>query len=294
MTIVSMRELLRRAREGGYAVPYFEAWDQYSLEAVCVVAERLRAPLVLGYGAALADQDWLDGGGIEALAGLARGLAERASVPAAVLFNEARTLAHAERGLLAGCNTVMLDSAGLPYAEHVERTRELVELAHGRGAVVEAELGSLPDAGDPSDQAEHTDPALARAFVEATGVDALAVSIGNVHLMVEGESSVDLDLLEQLQRAVPVPLVIHGGSGFPATAVRPALARGVCKFNVGTCLKLAVLRGLREASTDAGDRPEGYLELGSRKAGDVLRRANEGMFPAMAELTQLYGAAGRA
>jgi fructose/tagatose bisphosphate aldolase len=180
MGLARMRDLLADAREKGYCLGYFEAWDQYSLEACLEAAELARSPAILGFGAAVTDQAWLDRWGVEELARLARGLAEAAAVPAAVLFNEARTIAQIRRGLAAGCNAVMLDSSHMPYEENLAATREVVALARGHGADVEVELGHLPDARDTAHAGTMTDPEEARLFVEQTGVDALAVSAGSV------------------------------------------------------------------------------------------------------------------
>src|SRR5512137_2017027 len=111
MSIARLRDLLADARAGGYCLGYFEAWDQYSLEACLDAAEAERSPAILGFGGAVADGGWMDHRGVELLATLARRLAERASVPAAVLFNEARTLDQIERAIACGCNAVMLDTS---------------------------------------------------------------------------------------------------------------------------------------------------------------------------------------
>jgi fructose-bisphosphate aldolase class II len=295
MTIVSFSDLLGRARRRGYALGYFEAWDQYSLEAVLEASEEANSPVILGLGGAVTSQDWLERWGIEELAGLARCLAEHTHLPAAVLFNEARTFPQVLRGLKAGCNAVMLDTSELPFAENVARTSEVTGAAHALGASVEAELGRLPDASDATPGGgEPTDPAQAAEFVAKTGVDALAVSIGNVHVLAEGDARVDIELLSRLRDAVPVPLVVHGGTGFPAWAVRPAIERSVAKFNVGTRSKRAMLSGIRDALALLPERANVHRAIGSREEGDVLGRGKARMKEEVARLIVLYGSAGRA
>ena len=245
MTLVPMTTLLAGALEGGYAVGYFEAWDGYSLEAVVEAAEAERAPVILGFGCLLVDQAWLDEGGIEMLGCLGRGAAERARVPVSFLLNETRTFEQAVRGIDAGFNAVMMDTSAWSPVEAASSVARLVEVAHTRGVAVEAELGRLPDAVDGRIDdlaASLTDPDEAAAFVEATGVDCLAVSIGNVHLLTGRSARVDLVRLEAVHRRVRLPLVIHGWTSFPRGAVRPAVARGVAKFNVGTALRSATDR----------------------------------------------------
>ena len=295
MPIVPAIDLLAHARREGYAVGYFEAWDGYSLEAVMQAAEALRSPAILGFGGAVVSQAWLDAGGLEQLAALARCLAERASVPTALMLNEMRTVGQIRRGLAAGCNLVMLASSHLSLGANIAWTRQVVEMAHAAGAAVEGELGQLADAGaSPAHRAQRTDPEDAARFVEETGIDALAVSVGNVHLLMQGESPVDLDLLARLHEAVPVPLVIHGGSGFPSSAVPSAIAQGVAKFNVGTRLKAGYLEAVRVAVAELPRVADPHLTMGSHKRGDVLARGQERMGREIGELIRLYGSAGRA
>ena len=295
MSIVSLNDLLARAMREGYALGYFEAWDPYSLEAVLEAAEETRSPAILGFGGAVANPFWLDRWGVEELAALARSLAEHATVPTTVFFNEARTFAQVLRGLRAGCNAVMLDTSHLPYAENLALTRKVTEVAHALGASVEAELGRLADASAPGAESPlYTDPAEAAHFVEQTGVDALAVSVGNTHVLAEGEATVDLELLARIHELVSVPLVIHGGTGFPAWAVRPAIARGVAKFNVGTRSKQAMLAGIREALAELPERPNVHRVIGSREEGDLLARGKARMKEEILKFIALYGSAGRA
>lgn len=291
MPIVPMQSILARAVEGRYAVGYFEAWDLYSMEAALAAAEQTRSPCILGFGAAVTEQAWCEANGVEAMSALATTLAARATVPTCVLFNEAQRVAHAVRGLRAGCNAVMLDSSALPDGQHTALTARLVEVAHALGAAVEAELGHLPNADDPSHAAILTDPAAARRFVDATGIDALAVSIGNVHILQHGEADVDLELLERVYRATSLPLVIHGGTGFPRAAVADAIRCGAAKFNVGTTLKQAFLDGMRAALGKAAGI-HGYM--GSRTDSDVLLQGGRRMQERILELIELYGSAGHA
>jgi len=295
MTVTDLREILDGARRQGYAVGYFEAWDSYSLEAVIETAQALESPAILGFGAAVTNPAWLDAGGVEELATLARVLAERAAVPVAVLFNEAQTPAQALRGLRAGCNCVMLDSSHLPWEENVTVTRDIVFAAHALGAAVEAELGCLPNAGGPALEAgQMTDPAQAAQFVAATGIDVLAVSIGNVHLLSQGGAALDLDLLEQIRRAVAVPLVLHGGTGIPAEAIQPAIARGVAKINYGTRLKEVFLAGVREALTTWPEPRSVHAAMGSRYDTDILVAGQRRMQHLLSDLIRRYGSDGQA
>lgn len=283
MTLVPLPDLLDDARRGSYAVGYFEAWDSYSLDAVLAAAEQERAPVIVGFGCLLVEPGWLDAGGIETFAALGRAAADRARVPASLLLNEADSVEQAVRGLDAGFNAVMVH--GAPAAD----VAGLVAEAHTRGAAVEAELGELPT-GDDASRASLTDPEEAAAYVAETGVDCLAVSVGNVHVLERRTAEIDVGRLEQIHVGVSIPLAIHGGTSFPPELVPDAIARGVAKFNVGTALKRAFLAGLASAGLD-GDP---HALLGSRGSADVLSTGATRMRGVVRELIRLYGGSGRA
>jgi fructose/tagatose bisphosphate aldolase len=287
--LVPFTELLAGARAGGYAVGYFEAWDGYSLDAVIRAAELERSPAVVGFGCLLVDQGWLDRGGIEVLALTGRLAAERTDVPLALLLNEAHTLAHGLRGVEAGFGAVMLCTS------EVGVNAELVRVAHALGVGVEAELGSLP-AGDSHGRIDRshaslTVPGEAAAFVAATGVDALAVSIGNIHTLEGGAGTADLERLESIRQAVNVPLVVHGGSSFPPEAVPAVIERGVAKFNVGTVLKRDYLDALFAGYDHA---PSVHDLVGSHGESDVALRASGAVVERVRSLMRLYGSSGMA
>jgi ketose-bisphosphate aldolase len=294
MSLVPMRALLRQAVKDGYAVGYFESWDCYSMEAVIAAAEATQSPAILGFGAAVADQDWLDRYGVEDLALNARRMAERAAVPTAVLFNEARSLSQIQSALDAGVNAVMLDSSELPFDANMEATAKVVELARRYGADVEAELGHLPEAINPDIHGSLTDPEQAATFVAATGVDALAVSIGNTHLVLDGAVDVDLEHLAKLGTAVGIPLVLHGGSGIGPDAVRAAVKLGVAKFNVGTRIKRIYLEGVRAGLPPSAGITDVHPYVGSHAASDICVSGANALSAAVTELIHLYGSAGKA
>jgi fructose-bisphosphate aldolase class II len=297
MPLVPLTTLLADARAGEYALGYFEAWDSYSLEAVIEAAEAESAPVILGFGCLLVDPAWLDGGGIEALGGLGRPVADRAHVPTCLLLNETHTLEQALRGLDAGFTALMMHTGRQSPADAVEQVGALVRIARGRGVAVEGELGNLPDAtqGEIDDtQAVLSDPDEAAAFVAATGVDCLAVSFGNVHLLEGRAAPVDLDRLAAIHRRVDVPLVAHGGTSFPPEAVAAAIACGVAKFNVGTVLKRTFLEGVTEAVEGRADELGPHDLLGSHFSHDLLEAGKRRLVPAVRNLIRLYGGSGRA
>lgn len=295
--LVPLPTLLSRARDAGYAVGYFEAWDSYSLEAVVEAAELEHAPVILGFGCMMVAPTWLESGGIGALGCLGRGAAARTRVPVALLLNEAHNMAQVQAGLAAGFNAVMLDTSSWPYDRAVEQVARMVAIARPRGVAVEAELGRLPDAGAAgidTRAAALTDPAQAAMFVQRTGVDCLAVSIGNVHLLLDGEAPIDLARLAAIHAGVHVPLVIHGGTSFPAVAVPDAIGSGVAKFNVGTVLKTAFLDGVRETTAGWCAPMSAHEVLGSHTEADLLAGGKARMRDKVRQFMQLYGSSGRA
>ena len=298
--LIPFPQLLSDARSHGYAVGYFEAWDVYSLEAVLEAAEGEDVPVILGFGGIMMEPRWLDGGGLERLGALGLATAQAARVPVALILNEVTAYAQVVRGIQAGFNAVMLASGDMPYGDNVRVTRQVVATAHAVGAGVEAELGELPDAlglmgdllgslGTFQAHGHLTDPAEAARFVAETGIDALGVSVGNVHTLLEGQATVDWPRLEALHRSVSVPLVIHGGTGFPEDGIPRAIGLGVAKFNFGTFMKQAYLDGLAQAIADL---PAGYSiqqVMGSRKDTDVLQQGKVRVRQEVARRMRLLG-----
>jgi len=305
MALTPMRDLLHAARAHRYAVGYFEAWDQYSFEAVLGAAEESRSPVILGFGGVMMDQEWFSGGGLRGLAALGRALAETATVPVALLLNEVASLRHIEDGLRWGFNAVMLDTCHLPLDQNIAATRRVVALAHAAGADVEGELDVLPDAsgtmGQPGDGGL-TDPEQAARYVAETQVDALSIAIGNVHVLTDGKAQIDLAHLALLHERVPaasdaasdsVPFVLHGGTGFPEAAIPQAIELGVAKFNVGTILKQRFLEGVRDALAALPDRPNVQRVVGSRTSQDVLATGRARMQAEVLSRMAQYGCMGR-
>lgn len=291
MAVVGLTDILRNAQLGGYGVGYFESWDLASLEAVLDAAEEERSPVIVGFGGMMVDPDWLQRRGIVMLGPAARAAAERASVPAAVMFNEAQTLAQARIALGSGFNCLLLSTDAMSRSQALNVTADLVRQAHAADVAVEAELGRLPDAAADA-PGEMTDPAEAAAFVAQTHVDCLAVSIGNVHIKTDGWAEIDRARLEELARAVSIPFAVHGGTSFPPDAVPHAVAHGVAKFNVGTILKKVYWEALTACSPDPAASVHDLL--GSRRPSDYTSGARRALTDKVRGLMRLYGSSGKA
>jgi fructose/tagatose bisphosphate aldolase len=237
MSLEPIGQLMAHARRHRYAVGYFESWDVASLEGVIDAAEKSRAPVVVGFnGEFLARAERQPPVRLEWYGALARAAAESARVPCAAMFNECAADAAVAQATKAGFNCVMLADEQAAYADLARRVADIVSLAHPRGVAVEAELGVLP-AGTAKHGGSLTDPIQAAEFVERTGADLLAVSAGNVHILLDGTCDLNLPHLALLQDKVTVPLVLHGGSGISNRSLSEAIELGVAKVNYGTYLK---------------------------------------------------------
>jgi ketose-bisphosphate aldolase len=262
---------MRRARRGGYALGYFESWNLESLQGVVDAAEETRSPIILGFnGGFLCGTERQTTERIAWYAGLGKAAAESASVPCGLIFNECPSDDWIRLAVTSGFNLVMPSDSAAPYEEYVRRVADLTRFAHACGVNVEAQVGELPcGVADMSHaDASLTDPEAAAQFVEDTDVDLLAVSVGNVHVMVSGEQGLDLERLAAIRERVSIPLVLHGGTGIRADALRNAISLGVSKVNYGTYLKQRYLTAVRAALNVNAANPHSLLGLGG--ADDVM------------------------
>jgi fructose-bisphosphate aldolase class II len=288
---------LNNAIKGNYAVGYFESWDSYSFEAILETAEEEKSPIIMGFGATMLEDNWLDKNGIEFLAASGRALIKDAKVPVAFLLNETHTLEQAIRGVEAGFNTVMIDSHRWEVDKAKREVKALVDIAHKNSVEVEAEFGSLPDylGGEIVDAKSYmTDPAEAKKFVEETGIDCLAVAIGNVHLLTKGSANIDIQRLKDIRSQVSLPIAIHGGTGFPDNQIKEAIANGVAKFNVGTRLKTDYLKSVKEYVTSLDDNCFVHDIVGSHKKSDFLEVGKDSIKANARKFIKLYGSGGMA
>ena len=297
MTLHSLSSLLNNAIKDNYAVGYFESWDSYSFEAILETAEEEKSPIIMGFGATMLEDNWLNKNGIEFLAAGGRALLTDAKVPVAFLLNETHTLEQAIKGIEVGFNTVMIDSHRWEVDKAKKEVRALVDIAHKNNVQVEAEFGSLPDylGGEIVDAKSYmTDPAEAKKFVEETGIDCLAVAIGNVHLLTKGSANIDIQRLKEIRSQVSLPIAIHGGTGFPDTQIKEAIANGVAKFNVGTRLKTDFLNSVREYVTNLDENCFVHDIVGSHKKSDFLEVGKDSIKANVRKFIKLYGSGGMA
>jgi len=238
-------ELIGSALSGGYAVPSFCVWDAESAEAVLRAAVRLDAPVLVMAGPG--EFPLLTPA---SLAAAARTALERYPAVAALHLDHGDTPALAAECIEAGFTSVMLDYSTRPFDENVAAVGEVARLAHARGVSVEGELGAVGKVdnatAEGSSGSSLTDPRQAARYVERTGVDMLAVSIGNAHGIYAVRPRLDFARLEAIGAAAGVPLVLHGGSGTPPEDLKRAVELGIAKVNVASELVRAVRESLQQ------------------------------------------------
>ena len=295
MPLESVPAMAGRARKGGYAIGYFESWNLESLYGVVEAAEQARAPIIIGFnGEFMSRPERLSAERLSWYGALGRAAAVDAKIPCGFVFNECARDDWTRVAVTAGFNLVMPADPAAAYDDYVGRVRDLVAYARPRDVAVEAELGELP-AGAPGFShgvGQKTDPGSAQAFVTATGVDLLAVSVGNVHVMLSGRKALDIERLTAIRRAVDIPLVLHGGTGITEESLRKAIAIGVAKVNYGTGLKQRYLGAVRRALATDEQNPHALLGMGG--PDDVMVAGRRAVREAVLERLPALGSAGRA
>jgi len=294
MPLEPIGKLMSAARVGGYAVGYFESWNLESLQGVIDAAEQVRAPIIIGFnGDFLSRPERRADERLAWYAGLGLTAAQSASVPCGFIFNECPNDAWVRDAAMAGFNLVMPADPAWSYEDDERRVKELTTHAQRFGTAVEAEIGTLPcgASGTTGGDGEMTDPELAARFVAATGVDLLAVSVGNVHIKLAGRQELNLERLEEIHELVPVPLVLHGGTGIATDSLKQAIKLGVTKVNYGTYLKQRYLAAVRSALKSDVANPHELLGIGGEP--DVMVAGRHAVRDAVLERIETLGCCGR-
>lgn len=239
-------DLLLAAASSGTALAGFSTYNLETTQAICAAAERLQMPVILQAGASAFGY-----AGRVDLVELALAAARRADAPVGVHLDHSRKLEEIRACIAAGYTSVMVDGSHLDFDANVALTRQVVEEGHAAGVWVEGELGALAGdedvSRDPDPHVDTTDPDQAREFAEATGVDALAVAVGNVHGFSSRPIVLDLERLSRIHEVCPVPLVLHGASGLPDDVITAAVRRGVAKVNVNAELRHAFFEAVTQS-----------------------------------------------
>ncbi|WP_296430633.1 class II fructose-bisphosphate aldolase [Yoonia sp.] len=241
MTLVTLKDVLQPALRDGYAVGGLVTLGWEDMRAFVAAAEAENCPVILQAGPGCRAHTPLP-----VLGKLMRYLAENASVPVVAHLDHGYTYDECSEALDAGFTSLMFDGSRKPLADNIKETLQIVEMAHKAGISCEGEIGFVGYSG--GEASAGTDPAEAALFAAETGVDAMAISVGNVHLQQDKEGGLDTPRIAAIQAATNTPLVIHGGSGVPiAQRKQLATQTNICKFNIGTELRMAFGAALRDA-----------------------------------------------
>lgn len=250
--LVNMNDVLLPAKKGSYGVGFFNAVNVEMARAIIETAEELRAPVMVGTAEIL-----LPAMELTRVAEYLIPMAEKVSVPVCVHYDHGLTFERCMQALELGFTSIMYDCSTAPYEENIEKVTEMVKICHAMGRTVEGELGHVGDnagAGkleNPSDY--FTDPETAADFVKRTGVDSLAVAVGNAHGDYAFPPKLDFDRIRVIAEKTGIPLVLHGGSGLSDTDFKTAVKEGVAKVNIFTDIDKAGKRGI-EAGLAAGEK----------------------------------------
>jgi len=282
--LVTGKEILLDAQKNAYGVGAFNVNNMEIIQAIVEAAEETKSPVILQ-----ASQGGINYAGIEYIAALAKTAAEKATVPVAIHLDHGTDFKQIISCIRHDFSSVMIDGSKYEFEENINKTREVVEIAHAVGVSVEAELGKIGGTEDDitvhEKDATFTDPKEAKEFVERTGVDSLAIAVGTAHGVYKGEPNIDFDRISEIKKLVDVPLVLHGSSGVAYDDLREAISRGICKINIDTDLRAAFTRAIHEFIKS---NPE---VIDPRK---ILGPAKEAMKETIKEKMEVFGSVGKA
>ncbi|MEM8633055.1 MAG: class II fructose-bisphosphate aldolase [Pseudomonadota bacterium] len=241
MTLATLSDVLQPALKGGYAVGGLVTLGWEDMRAYVRAAEAENLPVILQAGPSCRKHTPLP-----VLGKMFRHLAASVSVPVVAHLDHGYTFDECKEALESGFTSLMFDGSRTPINQNIEDTGRIAEMAHAAGISCEGEIGFV--GYSDGEESLGTDPEEAQRFARESGVDAMAISVGNVHLQENKEGGLDEPRIRAIQAVTDVPLVIHGGSGVPV-AQRTALARGsaICKFNIGTELRMVFGQSIRDS-----------------------------------------------
>lgn len=251
--IGNLKELLKKADEGGYAIPSFNYSDIWDFLAIIEAAEEENAPIMIASNPLVVDAI-----GVELCGAFGRAAMEKAKIPLVHHLDHSFKVDMCKAAIDNGYPSVMIDASKYQLEENIAHTKEVVEYAKAKGVHVEAEIGKIKGNGIEGkfaggDFLVEVDEAV--KLVEATGVDSLAVGIGTAHGFYEGEPEINFQRLKEVNDAVSIPLVLHGGTGIPKEDIQKAIKNGINKVNVGTIIHCTYMNNLREELIRRGENP---------------------------------------
>ena len=286
--LVSATEMLKKARDGHYAVGQFNINNLEWTKAILLTAEELKSPVILGVSEGAGKYMT----GYKTVAAMVKAMVDSLNITVPVALHlDHGSYEGAQKCIEAGFSSIMFDGSHYAIDENIAKTKELVEMAHKNGLSIEAEVGSIGGEEDGVIGAgEIADPEEC-AKIAALGVDFLAAGIGNIHgVYPENWKGLDFDALDKIHNATDhIPLVLHGGTGIPAEMIKKAISLGVCKINVNTECQLSFAAATRE-----------YIEAGKDRQGKgfdprkLLAPGTEAIKATVKEKMELFGSVGKA
>ena len=274
--LVNLNEILKNAQKEKYAVGLFNTTDSDMLQAVIEAAEQTQSPVIIGTAEVL-----LPYGELDLIAPSMIAAAKRAKVPVAVHYDHGLTFERCMQALKLGFSSVMFDGSAGDYETNIADTRQIVKIAHSFGATVEGEIGHVGQTESCDNEATdmYTTPDEAMSFLDATGVDALAIAIGTAHGVYKSKPKLDIERLKAIRAKTDTPLVLHGGSGLSDDDFKNAISGGIAKINIFTDLCVAGKEAIKASNAD-------YLDMRNEKV--------EAIKNAVIKKMTLFGSVGKA
>lgn len=286
--ITSVREILTKAREGGYAVGAFNTVNLETTRAIIEAAKELRSPVIIQI-----TEKTMEYGGGRGIFNLVKNDAEfyAPEIPVGIHLDHGKSFEIIERCAEIGFSSVMYDGSRKSFIDNLAMTKKIVDFCHSRNIEVQGELGAVPYLGESGMQDVDwdkymTDPGEAEKFVKETGIDTLAVAIGNAHGFFKERSVPDYDRLSMISKNVDIPLVLHGASDWENGKVKEVIDRGISCFNVDTATRLAFTNSLVKTV-----REQDNVSFDIRK---LLGDAREEVKDVVKQKIKIFGSDGKA
>lgn len=259
--LVNMNEVLKPAQKGKYAVGLFNAVNLELARGIIAAAEQTGSPVIMGTAEVLFPY-----GPLEEVSYYLLPMAKKAKVPVVVHLDHGLKKETCLKALELGFTSIMYDCSTDSYDENVRKVKEMADIAHSFGATIEGELGHVGDNEGSAEGSSHladpskffTDPKMAKDYVQKTGVDALAIAVGNAHGAYKLPPKLDFERIRTISKTVDVPLVLHGGSGLTDNDFRQAIKEGISKVNIFTDINVAAVKAEFSRFTDMN---KGIIDL---------------------------------
>ncbi len=284
--IADVKQMLEKARAEGYAVGAFNTVNLETTRAIVLAAKEMKSPVIIQV-----TEKTFDYAGGRAIFQLIKGMVEfyAPEIPVGIHLDHGKSFEIVERAMEIGFPSVMYDGSRKEYTDNLMTTRKIVELAHLRGISVQAELGNVPYLGEVNMDSINwenymTDPKQAVEFVEQTGIDTLAVAIGNAHGFFKEREVPDYDRLQTIASQVSIPLVLHGSSDWNEERVKKVIGMGISCFNVDTSIRLAFIGAVKQHLEEHDETDiRRLLEGGKSAVQDAVKKK-----------IMMYGSGGKA